>query len=317
MDKLIITVTVDSSASYPGYKNMPPIEDTAAVADEYVRAVNAGASLVHHHGVHYLEDKIQPDGRKLSRINFEGWKDLTERILSRVDAIIQYGIASARVEEKIKLMDQGPDLMSFCFNAHDEYFRPDPAYPANELYAVHPRSELEEFCRAALEHNVKPDCESFHTGALWNFRFLHEQGLIKDPAWITMFLGWAGGAWTPPDIPSLVNFAQHLPADVNWTLSVMDPATQWLLMPAAIALGGHVRVGWEDNPYLPNGELSTTNAELVEVAVKLAAVMGREVATAAEAREIIGLPARGTAALTGQRSSAESARAVSAGRAVS
>jgi 3-keto-5-aminohexanoate cleavage enzyme len=271
---------------------MPPIDDTVTVAEEYVRAVNAGASLVHHHGVHYLEDKIQPDGRKLSKINFEGWQDLTDRIRSKVDAIIQYGIASARVEEKIKLMDQSPEMMSFCFNAHDEYFRPDPAYPPNELYAIHPRSELEQFCKAALEHNVKPDVESFHAGAIWNYHFLHKQGLIQDPAWITMFLGWPGGAWTPPDVLSLVTFAQHLPAGVNWTLSVMDPSTQWLLLPVAIALGGHVRVGWEDNPYLPNGELSKTNAELVEMAVKMAQVAGREVATAAEAREIMGLAPR-------------------------
>jgi 3-keto-5-aminohexanoate cleavage enzyme len=258
LEKLIITVTVDSSASYPGYKNMPPIDDTKTVAEEYIRAVNAGASLVHHHGVHYLEDKIQPDGRKLSKINFEGWKDLTDRIRDKVDAIIQYGIASARVEEKIKLMEQGPEMMSFCFNAHDEYFQPDPAYPANELYAIHPRSELEQFTKACLKYNVKPDCESFHTGAIWNFNYIKAQGLIKDPAWITM----------------------------------LDPATQWLLMPVAIALGGHVRVGWEDNPYMPDGSLSKTNAEQVEVAVQMAKVAGREVATAAEARKIMGLDPR-------------------------
>jgi 3-keto-5-aminohexanoate cleavage enzyme len=93
-------------------------------------------------------------------------------------------------------------------------------------------------------------------------------------------------------VPSLVNFAQHVPAGVNWTLSVMDPATQWLLMPVAIALGGHVRVGWEDNPYMPDGSLSKTNAEQVEVAVQMAKVAGREVATAAEAREIMGLDPR-------------------------
>jgi len=65
--------------------------------------------------------------------------------------------------------------------------------------------------------------------------------------------------------------------------------TRW---PVAIALGGHVRVGWEDNPYMPDGSLSKTNAEQVEVAVQMAKVAGREVATAAEAREIMGLDPR-------------------------
>ena len=92
-------------------------------------------------------------------------------------------------------------------------------------------------------------------------------------------------------MPSLVNFAQHVPAGVNWTLSVMDPATQWLLMPVAIALGGHVQPS-EDHPYMPDGSLSKTNAEQVEVAVQMAKVAGREVATAAEAREIMGLDPR-------------------------
>ena len=87
-------------------------------------------------------------------------------------------------------MEQGPEMMSFCFNAHDEYFQQDPASPPNELYAIHPRSELEQFTKACLKYNVKPDCESFHTGAIWNFNYIKAQGLIKDPAWITMF--WVG-----------------------------------------------------------------------------------------------------------------------------
>jgi len=65
MEKLIITVTVDSSMSYPGNPNMPAIEDTDAVAAEYIRSVDAGASLVHHHGVHYLDKKMAADGRQL------------------------------------------------------------------------------------------------------------------------------------------------------------------------------------------------------------------------------------------------------------
>ena len=78
--KVVITVTVDCSASYPNFAAMPPIEDTAAVAQEYVRAIDAGASLVHHHGVHHLETEIQADGRRLSKTNFEGWADLTDMI---------------------------------------------------------------------------------------------------------------------------------------------------------------------------------------------------------------------------------------------
>jgi len=289
MDKLVITVTCDSTMSYPGNPNMPAIEDTDAVAEQYIGAVNAGASLIHHHGVHYLEGNMQADGKQLSKIDFDGWRDLTDKIRAKVDPIVQFGIASARLEEKIRLMTLGPEMMSYAFNVHDEYFRPDPAYPANEMYSLHPRDELEAFSRAALEHGVKPEIEAFYTGAFWNLEFIRAKGLLEDPVWATLFLGWQGGAWTPPTHWSLLYLVHHLPPRVTWNVSVMDAATQWKLLPLAIAMGGHVRVGWEDNPYLPDGSLSRTNAELVDVVVRMARDIGREIASPEEARRIVGI----------------------------
>lgn len=291
MDKLIVTVTVDSSMSYPGNRFMPPIEDVDSVAEEYVRAIDAGAVLVHHHGVHHLEAEIQADGKRLSRTDFGGWQRLTELIRNRRDALIQFGIASARLDEKVRLMQLKPDMMSYAFNVHDEYFQPDPAFPANEQYSLHPRDELLAFCHAARQHGVKPEVEAFYTGAFWNLEFVRSRDLLDDPVWMTLFLGWPGGAWTPPTHKSLLYLLDHLPANVNWNLSVMDPTTQWKLLPAAIALGGHVRVGWEDNPYLPDGTPARTNAELVELIVRIAREMGREIANIHEAREIVGVSA--------------------------
>lgn len=289
MDELVITVTVDSSMSYPGNPYMPPIEDTNAVAAEYIRAVGAGASLVHHHGVHHLEKTMGPDGRKLSYTDFEGWKAVTEKIRSASDPIMQFGIASARLDEKIHLMDLAPDMMSYAFNVHDEYFRPDPAYPANEMYSLHPHDELEAFCTAAQAHHVKPEIECFYTGAFWNLEFIRDKGLLDDPIWATLFLGWPGGAWTPPTQDSLLYLTRHLPPRTNWNLSVMDPPTQWNLLAMAIGMGGHARVGWEDNPYLPDGSLAKTNAELVEVVVRMAECIGRRIASPDEARRIVGI----------------------------
>ena len=276
--------------SYPGNANMPAIEDLDTIAGEYIRAVAAGASIVHHHGIHYLEHEMQADGRRLSRIDFDGWKVLTEKIRDACDPIVQFGIASARLEEKFRLMELRPEMMSYAFNVHDEYFRPDPAFPANEMYALHPRDELEEFCRGALEHGVKTEVECFYTGAFWNLEYIRGQGLLEDPVWATLFLGWQGGAWTPPTHDALLYLVNHLPPRVNWNVSVMDPM-QWRLHALAIAMGGHVRVGWEDNPYLPDGTLAGSNAELVEVAVKMAETVGRDVATPDEARAITGVTA--------------------------
>jgi 3-keto-5-aminohexanoate cleavage enzyme len=274
--------------SYPGNTNMPPIEDVDTIADMYIGAVNAGASIVHHHGIHYLESEQQPDGRRLSRVDFDGWARLTGKIRAACDPIVQFGIASARLEDKFRLMELRPEMMSYAFNVHDEYFQPDPAYPANEIYALHPRDELKTFCQGALEHGVKPEVECFYTGAFWNLEFIRNLGLLENPIWATLFLGWQGGAWTPPSFDALSYLVRHLPQNVNWSVSVMDPM-QWRIHALAIAMGGHVRVGWEDNPYLPNGTLAQTNAELVEVVVKMAESVGREVASPAEAREITGL----------------------------
>lgn len=295
MDKLIITVTVDSSMSYPGNPHMPPIEDVETVAHQYIDAVRAGASIVHHHGVHHLESEVQPDGRKLSRIDFDGWKNLTELIRSECDPIMQFGIASARLYEKIALMDLKPEMMSYAFNVHDEFFQPDDLYAANEMYAVHTRDEIAEFCRVAREKGVKPEAESFYTGAFWNIEYMRRAGVLDEPVWATLFLGWPGGAWTPPTHDALMYLVNHLPDGVNWNVSVMDPM-QWRIHALAIAMGGHVRVGWEDNLYLPDGRLARTNAELVDVVVRMAELVGREVATPDEARQMIGLKARAAVA---------------------
>jgi 3-keto-5-aminohexanoate cleavage enzyme len=86
-----------------------------------------------------------------------------------------------------------------------------------------------------------------------------------------------------------------LPPDVNFNVSVMSPDRHWQLLALAIGLGGHVRVGFEDNPYLEPGVLATTNAQLVEKIVKIANLLGRPIATPEEARKIIGLRTQVTA----------------------
>jgi len=297
MDDLIITVTVDSSMSYPGFKGMPPIEDVEAVGQQYVDAVRAGASICHHHGIHYMEKEMGADGKQLSQIDHDGWQRLTDKIRSvGTNPVIQYGIASARLPEKIELMKQGPDMMSYAFNVHDEFFQPDKAYPPVEMYALHPRDELETAAKAALQHGVKLEIECFYTGAFWNLEYIRRQGLLNNPIWATLFFGWQGGAWTPPTQKALLYMVDNLPAKTNWNVSVMDSKMQWPLLAMAIGMGGHVRVGWEDNPYMPNGDPARSCAELVEVAVKMAQLVGRRVATPDVARRIIfGEAAGGTA----------------------
>ena len=288
MEKLIITVAGDSRTSYPHNPLCPPQEDIAGVAQQYVDAVNAGAAIAHIHGRRTLEESIQADGRQVSKIHHADWKKLHDAIMSRVDPIMQYGVASARIEEKIELMKLGPDMMAVCFNAHDEYFQPEPSLPPKRMMAIHPVEELLGYAENAEKHKVTLEVECFHTGAFWNLEFIRRQGYLKQ-AYTTLFLGWPGGTWTPPTEKALIYMVDHLPPNCVWNVSVMNPHKQWDLLSLAVSLGGHVRVGYEDNPYMAPGELARNNAVLVERMVKIAQNLGRDVATPKEARKIIGL----------------------------
>lgn len=294
MDKLIITVGCDSSVSYPSNPNCPKPtrENTELIAAEYVRSIDAGAAVSHLHGVRKLEAELQADGRKLSRLDVDGWAEITDGIRSERDTIIQYGIAGARFEDRVPLLDLGAEMMSVAFNAHDEYFQPDPEYPPNAIYSLHPLDELRDYARELPKHGVKPEIEVFHSGAVWNLEKVHSEGLLDEPAWATIFIDWAGGSWTPPTESAVLYMTGLLPPFVNYNVSVMSPTTQWKLLSLVIGLGGHVRVGAEDNPFLEPGTLADSNARLVEKIVRIAEGLGRDVATVAEAREIIGLDPR-------------------------
>jgi 3-keto-5-aminohexanoate cleavage enzyme len=291
LDKLIITAACDSSVSYPANENCPAPtrENTSVIAQEYVRCIDAGAAIAHLHGVRKLEPGVQADGRKLSRLDVAGWAEITDLIRSERDAIIQFGVAGARFEDRVPLLELRPEMMSVAFNAHDEYFQPDQEFPPNCIYALHPIDELRDYAVELPKHKVKPEIEVFHSGAVWNLTKLHSENLLEEPLWVTLFLDWEGGSWTPPTEAALLYMVDLLPAFVNYNVSVMSPTTQWKLLSMVIGLGGHVRVGFEDNPYLVPGRLADGNARLVDKIVRIADDHGREVASPAEARRIINL----------------------------
>ena len=291
MDKLIITVTCDSTMSYPSNPHNPTPRGIEAVAAEYVRSVDAGAAICHLHGPYTVDKEIQPDGTKLSDLDIPGWRKLRDGIISKVDTVIQYGIANGRFPQRKQLMeDQRPDMISTCFNAHDECFDYEPGKEPVELYGLHNRDELAEYCRVTDQLGVKIEVEAFHMGGVWNAMRMLEKGLLKTPVWTTFFFGWKGGCWTPPTPKAVHYMADHCPEGFDWNTSVMNAADSWTVIAAAIAAGGHVRVGMEDNPFLTTGEYARSNAELVEKTVRIARDIGRDIATPEEARHIGHLP---------------------------
>jgi 3-keto-5-aminohexanoate cleavage enzyme len=214
MEKLVITITADSTMSYPRNPHNP--QGLENIAEEYRRSVDAGASILHLHGPYTFDKEFQPDGTKLSDLDLAGWQKLADLIKGKcsTNPVIQYGIANGRFPQRVELMDQKPDMMSICFNAHDECFQPDPNFEPVELCGLHSRPELTEYAKLTSEKGIKPEIESFHFGAVWNAMRLYEQGLLKAPMWTTLFF-WPAAPVTASVIAA---FAIASPIMSDWAI---------------------------------------------------------------------------------------------------
>ena len=128
------------------------------------------------------------------------------------------------------MQEQRPDMISTCFNAHDECFDYEPGREPVELYGLHSRDELKEYCEVTRALGVKIEVEAFHYGGVWNAMRMVEKGLMQTPVWVTFFLGWKGGCWTPPTTKAMVYMADHCPEGFIWNTSVMDPEEHWKVL---------------------------------------------------------------------------------------
>jgi uncharacterized protein (DUF849 family) len=138
---------------------------------------------------------------------------------------------------------------------------------------------------------VKPELECFDTGHVASVEPLIEMGLLKPPLDFSFVMGVVGGI--KATARHLAFMADNAPAGSSWKV-VGISRDQWNLCAAALTLGGNIRVGLEDNFYLPNGEMARSNGDLVARGAEMVRSVGREVATVDEARVALGL-ARSTA----------------------
>lgn len=149
-----------------------------------------------------------------------------------------------------------------------------------------PFHEIAYFLQIMQESGVRPELECFDRGHIANCEPLIDQGLLKDPLQFSFIMGVLGGI--PATVPDLVAQAQAAPRGAYWQVVAIGQS-QWQMVAAALAMGGHVRVGLEDNFYLAPGQMATSNGALVEKAVRMARDVGREPATPDEARTILRL----------------------------
>lgn len=145
---------------------------------------------------------------------------------------------------------------------------------------------VERVARAIRDAGIKPELEVFDLGHAALARHLYQRGLFDDPPWLQLCLGVPWGA--PATTEAMLAMKQLLPPGANWSAFGIA-SREFPMVAQAVILGGHVRVGLEDNLYLKRGQLSPGNAPLVERAVRIVQELGAEVSTPMEARKILGI----------------------------
>jgi 3-keto-5-aminohexanoate cleavage enzyme len=272
MEKLIITVA--PTGSIPRKSKTPHVPVTPQeIADCALRCEDAGASILH---IHVRDEHENPsdDPELFARV--------INRLRGRTDLILQVstgGRAGAGLESRKKRLQFGPEMASLTPGSVNF---PDSAY-------VNPPDLVEALAREMEHLGIKPEMEVFDLSMIDNAVRLQEKGMARAPLHFNFVMGlpWAMSA----KVEHLVYCRSCLPWGSSWTVSGIGPA-QLLLGVHSVLMGGHVRVGLEDNIYFRKGQLAT-NEQLVRRMAEISGTVGREVASPDEARKILGMKKEG------------------------
>jgi uncharacterized protein (DUF849 family) len=150
---------------------------------------------------------------------------------------------------------------------------------------TNPFDEIIEFLTAMRDLGIKPEHECFDLGHVGSVYPLMDMGVLEPPLHVDCVMGVVGGV--RPTARNLTAMAAEVPDGSHWGVIGIS-REQWLLVAAALTLGGSIRVGLEDNFYLPNGEMARSNGDLIAKARQMVEDTGRRVATVEEARVMLG-----------------------------
>jgi len=287
-DPVIITNSI--SGVVANREQCPAIPYTPEeYAAEARRAVEEGASMIHIHA-------RTPDG--LPSFEIEDFRAITQAIQSEVDdVIINYstGAIGVPIEKRVEyLRELRPDVAALNMGSmnYAKYSKRRKDFVINAVFE-NSFDTIKTFLSAMVELGIRPEHECFDSGHLANLDPFLDMGLLKEPLQISCVMGVNGGI--RPTAKNLAHMASEIPGGAdgpnNWGVIGIS-RDQWMLIAAALSLGGNVRAGLEDNFYLPNGEMARSNGDLIAQARKMAEDVGRRPATVAEARELLGVPKR-------------------------
>ena len=269
-------------------------ETPSEIADSVHEAYEAGASMVH---VHARDPGYLPGPAR----RVQDWREVTDRIRERCPDIIVNnttgGGPGMTDEERLASLDAMPDMASLNLVPDMSRFtlkeraaplrHPRPPFEYDDCWPVSYKL-VTWFATEMKQRGIKPELETYHPGGAWVIRDLIQQGLVEKPYWIQTVMGYQTSSY--PTVQHALDMLRDFPDDTVWLCSGIGPF-QLPMTTLALILGGHVRVGLEDNVYYRRGELARGNAQLVERTVRLARELGREIATPLQARQMLGLSA--------------------------
>ncbi|MBU5676547.1 3-keto-5-aminohexanoate cleavage protein [Alkaliphilus sp. MSJ-5] len=267
MDKLIITAALTGAeVTRKNQPNLPLTPDE--IAEAAYQCYLAGASIVHIHA----RDK---EGNPTQ--SYDVYKEIKEKIESKCNIIFQPSTGGAvwhGPDERLQPVELKPEMATLSAGTCN--FGPDVFMNSQEY--------IEKFAIRMKELGVKPEIEVFERGMIENAKSLVKKGLVDTPLHFDFVLGVPGAC--PATAEDLMYMVKSIPEGSTWTVAGIG-RHELPLATMGILLGGHVRVGFEDNVYYGRGQLAESNAQLVERIVRIAKELGREIATPDEAREIL------------------------------
>lgn len=275
MDKLIITAALTGAEVTREQQPALPLSPDE-IAHAAWECAQAGAAIVHVHARH-------ADGSSTQEA--AAYRDIIDAVRARCDVIVQVstgGAVGMSAPERLAPLALAPEMATLSMgsvNFGDDVFLNLPA-------------DMRSFLDAMRQHGVVPEFEIFDAGMLATLaRWLHK-GVVSAPAHVDFVLGVPGGMPGTPQ--ALMYLLSQLPPGLSWTVAGIG-AAQLPLATLAVLLGGHVRVGFEDNIHFRRGELARSNAQFVERVAAIARLHDRALATPDQARAMLGIPPRGRA----------------------
>jgi len=303
MEKLIITAALTGNITLPTQTPHLPLTPQQII-DDAVRAAEAGAASVHIHGRD--PNTARPTTEPAV------YREIATGIKARSNVIVCVttgGTADMTPAQRAQVVPAlKPELATFNtgsinFSIHpiaDRYKDEEFKFPWEKEFASGTRDfifrntfgDIEKLCQIMEENNTKPEFEVYDVGHLYNLSFLIRRKIVKTPVWLQFVTGILGGIGSAlEDIMYLRQTADRLIGAENYKWSVIGAGypAEFNVGTLSIMMGGHARVGMEDNIFIAKGVLAKSNAELVEKIVRIARELGREIATPDEARAILGL----------------------------